>query len=352
MQQYNDNIFLYAPKSVDDKYAIYQPGGTIPYDSVASVNARINLAYRHIGLTVLIDDGSVVAEYWYKDGIDDSDLILKTPPFAQIQTDWDQTDDTQVDYLKNKPAFPDPQNWQETLIVGSTLTQNNTIAGGGFDFFWNSMRHFINKTAEAGTTDGRLNIGVAANGGVDDKALRVKSTRNTAYLEIVDTTQPGNGGLDAINITSVNKDGNKLFWLSGRWLQLWGDASPITISNGVVQVAASQVYGDPYINITSSYIESGFTDLIFKHSDVSPLTEVARISSTGQFRVGLNSIEACAKLQVDSTTQGVLLPRMTKTQRDAITTPIAGLAIYQTDNTPGLRIYNGSNWMKYTETAD
>jgi hypothetical protein len=43
---------------------------------------------------------------------------------------------------------------------------------------------------------------------------------------------------------------------------------------------------------------------------------------------------------------------MTKTQRDAISSPVAGLAIYQTDNTPGLRVYNGTNWMKYTETAD
>lgn len=57
-------------------------------------------------------------------------------------------------------------------------------------------------------------------------------------------------------------------------------------------------------------------------------------------------------MEWQSTTQGILLPRMTKTQRDAISTPVLGLAIYQTDNTPGLRVYNGTNWMRYTETAD
>lgn len=31
---------------------------------------------------------------------------------------------------------------------------------------------------------------------------------------------------------------------------------------------------------------------------------------------------------------------------------VAGTLIYQTDNTPGLRVYNGSNWMRFTETAD
>jgi hypothetical protein len=32
--------------------------------------------------------------------------------------------------------------------------------------------------------------------------------------------------------------------------------------------------------------------------------------------------------------------------------PKAGSVIYQTDNTPGIRVFNGTNWMKFTETAD
>ncbi len=65
-----------------------------------------------------------------------------------------------------------------------------------------------------------------------------------------------------------------------------------------------------------------------------------------------NGVETCAQLTVTSTTRGLLLPRMTKTQRDAISSKVAGLAVYQTDNTPGLRVWNGTNWMRYTETAD
>jgi hypothetical protein len=78
-------------------------------------------------------------------------------------------------------------------------------------------------------------------------------------------------------------------------------------------------------------------------------------SSTMGFVFGNNlsgTFNTCAQLEVVSTTKGLLLPRMTKTQRDAISTPVAGLAVYQTDNTPGLRVYNGTNWMRYTETAD
>ena len=53
-----------------------------------------------------------------------------------------------------------------------------------------------------------------------------------------------------------------------------------------------------------------------------------------------------------SAAKGVQLPAMTKTQRDAISSPTAGTMVYQTDNTPGLRVFNGTNWMRFTETAD
>lgn len=65
-----------------------------------------------------------------------------------------------------------------------------------------------------------------------------------------------------------------------------------------------------------------------------------------------NAAVASAALEVKSTSKGFLLPRMTKTQRDAISSPATGLAIFQTDNTPGLRVYNGTNWIKFTESTD
>jgi hypothetical protein len=51
-----------------------------------------------------------------------------------------------------------------------------------------------------------------------------------------------------------------------------------------------------------------------------------------------------AILDVKSTVRGVLLPRMTLLQRDAILSPAAGLLIYQTDNAEGYYYYNGSVW--------
>jgi hypothetical protein len=78
----------------------------------------------------------------------------------------------------------------------------------------------------------------------------------------------------------------------------------------------------------------------------------ARFTNACSVGFGGTPNTACAQVEIQSTTKGLLLPRMTKAQRDAISSPVAGLAIYQTDNTPGLRVYNGVNWMRYTETAD
>ena len=68
------------------------------------------------------------------------------------------------------------------------------------------------------------------------------------------------------------------------------------------------------------------------------------ISDTGNVGIGTSLPEASAKLDITSTTSGLLIPRMTQVQRDAITTPATGLLIYQTDNTPGFYYYNGSAW--------
>ena len=65
-------------------------------------------------------------------------------------------------------------------------------------------------------------------------------------------------------------------------------------------------------------------------------------------QVGINndSPDASSALDITSTTAGLLIPRMTETQRDAITSAATGLMIYQTDGTEGFYYYNGSSWVE------
>ena len=60
--------------------------------------------------------------------------------------------------------------------------------------------------------------------------------------------------------------------------------------------------------------------------------------------VGTSSPDNSAKLDVSSTDGGILIPRMTEVQRDAIVTPATGLMIFQTDGTAGFYYYDGTAW--------
>lgn len=64
---------------------------------------------------------------------------------------------------------------------------------------------------------------------------------------------------------------------------------------------------------------------------------------TKSLGIGTSSPEASAVLDLSSTTKGFLIPRMTTTQRDAISSPATGLTIYNT-TTSVMNTYNGSAW--------
>jgi len=66
--------------------------------------------------------------------------------------------------------------------------------------------------------------------------------------------------------------------------------------------------------------------------------------STGASGIGTTTPAASSLLEINSTSKGVLLPRMSKPQRDNIVNPSTGLIIYQTNNTPGFYYYDGSTW--------
>lgn len=90
---------------------------------------------------------------------------------------------------------------------------------------------------------------------------------------------------------------------------------------------------------------SGNAKIYFDAGDISYF-------NGGNVGIGTSSPGVSSLLELSSTTKGLVLPRMTKAQRDAIASPVAGMAVYQIDNTPGLRVYNGTNWIRFTETAD
>lgn len=64
-----------------------------------------------------------------------------------------------------------------------------------------------------------------------------------------------------------------------------------------------------------------------------------------QVGIGTNSPNSSSVLELNSITKGLLIPRMTAAQRTAITTPAAGLLVFDTD-ADNFYFYNGSAWVQ------
>lgn len=56
--------------------------------------------------------------------------------------------------------------------------------------------------------------------------------------------------------------------------------------------------------------------------------------------------DSTALLDVSSTSKGLLIPRMTKMQRDSIVAPATGLMVYQTNDSSGFWYYSGVFWSR------
>jgi len=82
------------------------------------------------------------------------------------------------------------------------------------------------------------------------------------------------------------------------------------------------------------------------NSSQTELHTPAKIFSEKGLEVTNNSTSGgSAIVEMNSTTKGMLMPRMTQTQRKAISSPDTGLMVYQTDNTQkGVHFYDGTGW--------
>jgi hypothetical protein len=92
-------------------------------------------------------------------------------------------------------------------------------------------------------------------------------------------------------------------------------------------------------------LPSGTINQTFRH-DGSTWVANSLITNTGtNVGIGTTNPNSSAILNVNSTTQGILLPTMTLVQRNSINSPATGLLVFQTDNTPGFYYFNGTVWV-------
>jgi hypothetical protein len=108
---------------------------------------------------------------------------------------------------------------------------------------------------------------------------------------------------------------------------------------------------DPGVELANTTIVKGYmfydttNDLVtVRHASTG--TGIA-VNSSGNVGIGTTSPNASAILDAQSTTKGVRFPNMTTTQKNAISSPAAGLVVFDT-TLAKLSVYSGSAWQTIT----
>lgn len=83
---------------------------------------------------------------------------------------------------------------------------------------------------------------------------------------------------------------------------------------------------------------------VFVLGTTATMAQTNTFPTTGSAGIGTTDPTPSSILDMVSTSKGLLVPRMTKVQRDAIASPAVGLLIYQTNVNPGFFYFNGSSW--------
>jgi hypothetical protein len=104
--------------------------------------------------------------------------------------------------------------------------------------------------------------------------------------------------------------------------------------------------GGNWVNISHSGIINGTANKVAKFNSPWGLTANTLISDNGA-AVAINTTNALpngsALLDIASTNKGLLIPRMTSAERNAIASPVKGLMVYDS-TTNNFSFYNGTAW--------
>ena len=198
--------------------------------------------------------------------------------------------------------------------TGNTVTLSN---GGG------SVTISDNQTLSASGTGSTKTISISGGNSIN---LTVGDADSSVSNEIQSLSQSTNKGT-----VVLSKNGGSIVLPDS---SASNELQKLTLTNNGVMKTIAITKGD---SVTFS-VNDGETTFWKKNS-------TGIYYKVGRLGIGAENTEASSVLQVSSTTQGALMPRMTEAQRTAISSPAIGLLVFQTNNTVGFYFYNGTAWV-------
>ncbi len=190
----------------------------------------------------------------------------------------------------------------------------------------------------------RLRIDTSGNVGIGASTATYKLTVNTAVAQAETTTglvmqlNGSNATSLSAGILNINSNDSQGVDLGG---SLTFGGNYIGTSNGVSFAGIAGRKEDGTSGNTGGYLQ--FTT----RNNGGNTSERMRIDSSGNVGIGTSSPSASAILDAQSTTKGVRMPNMTTTQKNAISSPAAGLMVFDT-TLAKLCVYSGAAWQTIT----
>lgn len=245
---------------------------------------------------------------------------------------------------------------------GRVLFQNGGVLQQSSNFYWDNT----NTRLALGNSSPTARLHISAQGALSSDVVgRFRNSVNTGDLLNVlgnGNVQVGVGGLSICRTDSPNGSllGTFTYQTNGTMrcslpLEVSGTYGRTGYSN--TQVALDLQYAQANLRCYGGAANTGFTFNTIVATTGNHFMRIQNgsndflnISSGGRFlftSIASSSFAnavASAKVQIDSTTQGFLPPRMTNAQRTAISSPAVGLMVYCTDMVEGLYVYKSTGW--------
>jgi len=222
-------------------------------------------------------------------------------------------------------------------VSGDAIINEQTIGKG----LGNQSNNFAaGKGALKANTTGNFNTAIGSGDvlGANQTGNLNVAVGTSALLVSTGSANVAIGGSALINMTSGANNvavGDN----AGRFIS--GLSNPNTISTDSIYIGrntqALAISQTNQIVIGTGAVGLGSNTIVLGNASTS-LTWLG-----GSVITGGTSISASAQFQIDSTTKGFLPPRMTTTQKNAISSPAAGLVVYDS-TTNKLCCYNGTTW--------
>jgi hypothetical protein len=199
------------------------------------------------------------------------------------------------------------------------FSDGSAFASDAANLFWDDT----NNRLGVGTNVPSTSLHVKGSGSTSaTTSLLVQNSSGTEVLKVTDdSVTNARGTLNVLHPSNATRS-----------LKLnWGSIFATDSGSELILGAVFTVPSSPQILLAGNIRGSG--------ANTMQLQASAGVS----IATSLTNPNASAQLDVSSTTKGFLPPRMTTTQKNAISSPASGLMVYDTD-TNKLCCYNGTSW--------